>query len=354
MLATAIGMPASNALAAMERPRAIVVVGCLDGLVTIAATAAMMQYWGVLGAAYGGLAGSVVGALGRWLAFLFVARKSQAEAPVDAAVLRLAACGDDAHVQRLGEGDFAAVYLVTAREGGEPVVVKLYRDTSEAGLARDQYEALSRLHACLDGRETGDWRMRIPRPIAVSNAPQALTMSAVPGSALDSGSVDAETARTAGRAFALLMQSAWREGLLHGDLNSSNVLIEARSRTVALIDPGPGVSCTACNAQHIAPAARDLGHLVGELTTDLNDVIGQPAVRLQKQAFVTAALQTAGLCSAAEVRDATLWHLEQTLHPSWSPRGLWHRLVRAVAERRGQDLLTQLASAQDASLCSPR
>jgi hypothetical protein len=326
----------------------------LGGVVSIAATAVLMEFWGILGAAYGGLAGSAVGALGRWVAFLTVARKSEAEAPVDAAVLQLADAGSDAYVQRLGEGDFAAVFLVTPRAGGEPVVVKLYRDTAEPGLAKDQYDALLRLHACLDGCEADGWQMRIPRPIAVSHAPRGLMMTHVTGRALDGEPIDADITRSAGQAFAQLMQSAWREGLLHGDLNSSNVLLDTKLRTLALIDPGPGVSCAACNAAHIAPAARDLGHLVGELTTDLNDMIGQPAVRMQKQSFVMAALETTGVCRAEEVRAAALWHIERTLHPSWSPRGIWHRVVRAVAERRGHDLLTQLSPAQDASPCSRR
>jgi hypothetical protein len=148
------------------------------------------------------------------------------------------------------------------------------------------------------------------------------------------------------------MQPAWSTGLLHGDLNSGNVLLDRNARTVSLIDPGPGVSCTACNAKHIAPAARDLGHLVVELTTDLNDVIGQPAGRMQKQNFVTAALQNAEVCGAEEIRHAALWHLAQALQPSWSPRGIWNWLVRAVAERRSADLLGQLSFSEKVVGCS--
>ena len=354
-LATAIGMPASNALAAMERPRAIVVVGGFGVIVTIAAMAALMLRWGVLGAAYGDLAGSVVGALGRWLAFLAVARKAKTE-PVDAAVLRLAGAGDSARVDRLGEGDFAAVFAVTPADG-EPVVVKLYHHDSEAGLAQEQYDALMRLHACLDGREADGWTVHVPRPIAVSRSPQALTMTAISGRPLESGAIDRETARSAGRAFARAMQAAWAKGLLHGDLHLNNVLLDGEARTLSLIDPGPGGSCAACNATHIAPAGRDLGHLVGELVTDVNDMIGDPASRMRKQSFVAAVLQNAQDCAAGEIRRGVLWHLDAALQPSWLPRGVWHRLIRSVAERRSAELLGSVPvrqSAQGAPACSHR
>jgi O-antigen/teichoic acid export membrane protein len=356
-LATAIGMPASNALAAMERPRAIVVVGGFGVIVTVATMAVLMLRWGLLGAAYGDLAGSAVGAVGRWLAFLAVARKAQADAPVDPAVLRLAGAGDDAHVERLGEGDFAAVFAVAPAQGGERVVLKLYRDGCDPGLAQEQYDALARLHACLDGREAEGWTVRVPRPIAVSQAPRALAMTAVSGRPLESGLIDDETARSAGRAFACAMQAAWAQGLLHGDLHLNNVLIDSEARTLSLIDPGPGVSCEACNAAHLSAAARDLGHLVGELATDVNDMIGDPAARLQKQNFVAAVLQNARACPVEEVREGVLWHLDAGLRPSWSPRGLWHRLIRIVAERRSDDLLGRMPAcepAQEAPACSHR
>jgi tRNA A-37 threonylcarbamoyl transferase component Bud32 len=356
-LATAIGMPASNALATMERPRAIVVVGGFGVVVTIATMVVLMLRWGVLGAAYGDLAGSVVGAFGRWLAFLAVARKSESHAPIDAAVLRLAGVGEDAVAERLGEGDFAAVFAVRPSGRGERVVVKLYRDDCDATLAQEQYDALARLHACLDAREVDGWTMRVPRPIAISQSPQALTMTAVSGRPLESSLADAETAGSAGRAFARAMQAAWEQGVLHGDLHLNNVLLDNEARTLALIDPGPGVSCTACNATHIAPAARDLGHLVSELATDVNDMIGDPAARVQKQNFVAAVLQNARDCPAGEIRRGIRWHFDATLHPSWSPRGLWHWLIRIVAERRSEDLLGRLPPCQpseEAAACSHR
>lgn len=343
-LATAVGMPASNALAVMERPRAIVVAGVLGTAVTVVTMAALMQRWGLIGAAYGNLAGSAVGAFGRWLAFLAVARNVKCDAPVDAAVWRLAGADEDASVERIGEGDFAVVFAVSAANGGERILVKLYRSDSDPTLAQEQFDALERLHVCLDGHEVDGWTIWVPRPITVSNTPPALTMTAVIGRPLETGVVDGKMASSAGRAFARAMRPAWAQGVLHGDLHLNNVLIDTDARTLALIDPGPGVSCTACNAADITPAARDLGHLIGELATDVNDMIGHPVARMLKQNFVAAVLRNARACSPDEIRRSITLHLDATLRPSLSLRGLWHRLIRIVAERRSEAMLSYMDS----------
>ncbi len=74
-LASAIGMPASSALAAMERPRATVGVAALASIVTVVLVWWLMREWGLAGAAYGSLAGSVVASAGLWLAFLALVRR---------------------------------------------------------------------------------------------------------------------------------------------------------------------------------------------------------------------------------------------------------------------------------------
>ena len=61
--------PASIALATMERPRAIIIVTTIEAVLTVALVWLLMTKWGLLGAAYGMLAGSVAGAVGRWVAF---------------------------------------------------------------------------------------------------------------------------------------------------------------------------------------------------------------------------------------------------------------------------------------------
>src|SRR4029078_12861538 len=62
----AIGMPATNALMAMERPRAVVTVQAVGATVTIVLVSVLIMKWGLYGAAYGALIGSLIGTLARW------------------------------------------------------------------------------------------------------------------------------------------------------------------------------------------------------------------------------------------------------------------------------------------------
>lgn len=72
LMANAMGLPASNALASMERPRAIVVAGVVGMLVSVAMVWLLMLQCdcGLIGAAWGALSGATVSALARWSAFL--------------------------------------------------------------------------------------------------------------------------------------------------------------------------------------------------------------------------------------------------------------------------------------------
>jgi O-antigen/teichoic acid export membrane protein len=65
----ALGNPASTALLTMERPRPALVIVTVEAVVTVALVWVLMTEWGLLGAAYGMLVGSVTGAVGRWIAF---------------------------------------------------------------------------------------------------------------------------------------------------------------------------------------------------------------------------------------------------------------------------------------------
>ena len=56
-----LGTPASIALATMERPRAIIMVTTVEAVLTVALVWVLMTKWGLLGAAYGMLAGNVAG-----------------------------------------------------------------------------------------------------------------------------------------------------------------------------------------------------------------------------------------------------------------------------------------------------
>jgi O-antigen/teichoic acid export membrane protein len=69
-LASALGMPATNALQAMERPQAIVWASSGGAVLTVVLVWCLMIDWGLSGAAYGFLAGNAAGAVGRWVALL--------------------------------------------------------------------------------------------------------------------------------------------------------------------------------------------------------------------------------------------------------------------------------------------
>ena len=78
MMASAVGSPASSALASMERPRATVAATSLGAVATVITLCIFSSQWGLPGAAYGFLAGSVVASVTRWAAFLTVFARSAA------------------------------------------------------------------------------------------------------------------------------------------------------------------------------------------------------------------------------------------------------------------------------------
>ena len=67
-----LGEAPSIALAAMERPRPIIMVTAVEAVLTVALVWILMTKWGLLGAAYGMLVGNVTGTVGRWIAFVLV------------------------------------------------------------------------------------------------------------------------------------------------------------------------------------------------------------------------------------------------------------------------------------------
>ena len=79
--AGALGVPASFALATMERPRAIVAATTVGAVLTVVLLGLLMTKWGLLGAAYGLLGGSVAGTVGRWAAFFLLVPETRDSAP---------------------------------------------------------------------------------------------------------------------------------------------------------------------------------------------------------------------------------------------------------------------------------
>jgi O-antigen/teichoic acid export membrane protein len=69
MSSGALGTTASIALATMERPRVIIAISTVEAVLTATLVWVLMTKWGLLGAAYGMLAGNVYGSVGRWIGF---------------------------------------------------------------------------------------------------------------------------------------------------------------------------------------------------------------------------------------------------------------------------------------------
>jgi O-antigen/teichoic acid export membrane protein len=74
LLASALGMPATNALQAIAYPQPIVWASLIGAVLTVVLVWCLMIEWGLLGAAYGFLAGNVAGTVGRWIGFLTLVR----------------------------------------------------------------------------------------------------------------------------------------------------------------------------------------------------------------------------------------------------------------------------------------
>jgi O-antigen/teichoic acid export membrane protein len=74
MLGSAVGMPASNALASLEHPHAVF-GGCLFGATAgIVFSSSLAYRFGIVGAAYGSMASHMVGMVSSWVAFAFVVK----------------------------------------------------------------------------------------------------------------------------------------------------------------------------------------------------------------------------------------------------------------------------------------
>lgn len=82
-LVAAIGIPATNGLASMERPRPLAGVAGLSAFLNVVLVWWLVGEWGLIGAALAIVAANVVGSAGRWAIFLAVTR-TQPAAPAAA------------------------------------------------------------------------------------------------------------------------------------------------------------------------------------------------------------------------------------------------------------------------------
>jgi O-antigen/teichoic acid export membrane protein len=77
VLVTAVGMPTFAALICLERPREVFWTGLFGAVLSVVLVACLVGRWGLLGAAYGLLAGNVGRWGGRWVLFLALVRRRQ-------------------------------------------------------------------------------------------------------------------------------------------------------------------------------------------------------------------------------------------------------------------------------------
>jgi len=76
-----LGTPAQIALATMERSRALMLNTAVQAVVTMVLVWILMMEWGLLGAAYGMLAGALIGCVGCWIPFYALVPKVGDPAP---------------------------------------------------------------------------------------------------------------------------------------------------------------------------------------------------------------------------------------------------------------------------------
>lgn len=366
MMAAAVGAPASNALASMERPKAIVLATSVGGVFTLAAVFVLSMEWGVVGAAYGFLAGNIAGAAARWVAFLRVlARPDPADcgdAPVTKVLQNLAQDSAEAgwDIRPLEEGRHGRVYVVGSRGNGplwqehRDLVVKLYKldQTNGAEAAKQQFDAQTRLNSVVDGRAVGGWTIRAPLPLYMSASPPALVMTMAGGvqlkkSLLRGSDPSPEMLDSAARAIVAVMRPYWASGRLHGDLSLRNILWDPEDRVLSLVDVDPSAGARDGVPTEWYPASLDLAGVLYDVATDIRTVHRRvvSSKRMFAESILSAFLATLKEPEEKqrlieEVRACARAELE-ALDLSWSPRGLYHLVQRVIAARRIDRLLAR-------------
>ena len=366
LLAQIVGTPASNALASMQRPRAILVASALGAASTVGLVWFLMTGWGLLGAAFGLVLGNLIGSAGRWAAFLLLVPRSAPDPAPVLSVLRQFApqsATGSWSVSLLGEGTHALVFLARARSGGlawrdqESLVVKLFRSNSalHAEMARAQFDSLTRLHAAVDKQDSHGWSISVPRPLFVARSPLALIMTTISGRDLNSwlaarDKPGIETMQDIARATIAAVSKCWDIQQVHGDLALQNIVCDAAARRLSFIDPGTHECCRVCNKMSAkwAPSVFDLAHIVADVGASVKQSLGDRHAHLQRMAFGDMALRASLESMPSRVARRQMIddiaacaeaHLQDVLAPSWSPRGLWRRCVRRIAARRIDNLL---------------
>lgn len=378
MLVMAIGMPAGSALASMQHPRDVFWTGLFGAVVTILLVWQLAAEHGVLGAAYGFLAGNVARSVARLAAFLaLIPQSTAASGPTgpdsnSALAIRVfrqftrSSNESSLAIEQLGEGGQAHVFVIRSLDQ-RPIwhthgslVIKLYKPAAAQNpeMVGEQFYVLSRLHAALDGRIIDSWKIFVPKPLYICASPLALVMTVVPGRTLslclgNGDHATSEMLESAPRAIGSAMEGYWstNSSRRYGELCFDNILYDAAVKSLSFIDPGgPNVSLHYDVTGRWYPASHDLAYLLYDTATSIKGTLGNPRARLRQQIFtenlLRAFVETIGpskekqslldeieLCAQAHVRQ---------IGRSLSPRGLWHVVLRQVAFRRIDKFIEKL------------
>jgi tRNA A-37 threonylcarbamoyl transferase component Bud32 len=325
--------------------------------------------WGLLGAAYGFLAGNIAGAAARWAAFLAVlARPDPADrghAPVVRILRKLTQYTAEAdwNIRSLGDGFHGKIYAVGLRgngplwQGHRDLVVKLYKSDGPAGAdkARRQFDAQAQLHLAVDGKTADGWKTCAPLPLHVSASPPALVMTMAAGTNLNKSLANGsdpppEMLDSAARAIVAVMRPYWAAGLLHGDLSLHNILWDPADRVLSLIDvdTSAGASVRGGVPKEWYPASLDLAGVLYDVGTDIRTADRRVVSRKRMfaESVLLAFLTTVDAPEEKrrlieEVRACARAELE-ALDLPWSPRGLYRLLQRRIATRRIDRLLARV------------
>jgi O-antigen/teichoic acid export membrane protein len=378
MLASAVGMPASNGLAAVERPNVIFRIGVFAVGLSVFLGPWLVAEWGVMGAAYCFLIGNVVGAIGRWVAFGAVIMRNDSRAlrmPVIRVLQQFTHNSQDESwvIEPLSEGAQARTFAVRTRDH-QPIMqtyddlaVKLYKSASgkHADEVQEQFEAMSHFHAVLAAGTVNGWKIQAPVPLYRCESPIALVMTRVPGKSLSDclstvGQIASENLDSLAEALVAGMERCWSVDTgLHGDFNFDNILCDIGSRSLSFVDPG--VREEAFLRDRVLspwyPASRDLAHLLFETEVSVKKTMGNPGARVRQRrlaekvlrAFLTKRVpQDHRRDLLAEIDGYAQIYLNN-LQPSWTPKGVWRWLVRQIATRRINDTLTRLRTEAELS-----
>jgi O-antigen/teichoic acid export membrane protein len=368
MFSSALGMPASIALGTLKRPRAIVMAGMVGAVLTVVLVWQLMEQWGLLGAAFGSLAGATTASTVLWVMFRLRVPKVCDPIFVMRTLEDFTGSTNNNHwkTTRLGGGRYAETFLVQSKDAAitchHSLVVKLYKALNDVTfqMAQAEFDALSNLHAVLDGCAINGWKISTPRPLFIHQSPVALVMTEVPGRHIDlyASKNDMLTSRNlceAARAFATTMPQCWSSIGRHGDLGVHNVLFDIDAKNISFVDPGTSAGCPVCNnsTKPQSPQASDLAHVLYDVSIDVMDLIGSPTMRRYREVFVENVLRTIieNIDSSKEKRllldeiwSSAQQHMDICLEHSWSPRGMWHGFLRRILTQRISSILERVAS----------